>query len=202
MELLTPLSLCRPRALVLHSHIFGLGRFRVVPRLSTSKEVLDELEASAEMVAQIIAEAASVGNQSMYGTTTGFGGSGRLRTIVALVSRADLFVPHRMLLNLSVSLTRDSHSRDDSLTFRRSTRVTTAIPKLQRVLIKGLQAGITLPAPTDPGAATGAVANVGIRSVGYTQDLHTLNASSLIMPEEWVKGTYPHDIVFKVLAAC
>ena len=98
------------------------------------------------------------------------------------------FVPRRMELNVSVSHSR-AHGHDNSLIPCRSTRVTTAIPKLQRVLIKGLQAGITLPVPTDSGDATSDVAAaIGNRSVGYGQDLQALNASSLIMPEEWVKG--------------
>ena len=90
---------------------------------------------------------------------------------------------------LSVSHSHRTCHYENSLILSRSTRVTTAIPKLQRVLIKGLQAGITLPVPTGSDAVTGIAASIGNRSVGYTQDVHTLNAGSLIMPEEWVKGT-------------
>lgn len=61
----------------MHPLVQPLSSFRIIPELSKSNEVLDALEDSAATVTQIIAEAALAGNQSMYGTTTGFGGSGK-----------------------------------------------------------------------------------------------------------------------------
>jgi histidine ammonia-lyase len=53
----------------------ALWRFRVVPDLSKSYEVLKRVEASAQLVRSFISEAEN-SNTSMYGATTGFGGSG------------------------------------------------------------------------------------------------------------------------------
>ncbi|KAJ7572233.1 phenylalanine ammonia-lyase [Mycena floridula] len=102
--------------------VIAVARWNVIPQLTSSEAVLQRLEASATAVDVFVSRAAD----SMYGTTTGFGGSGN------------------------------------------NTRIRDEIPKLQRVLVKGLQAGIIPPPKPD----------------GYPD----LSIGNLVMPESWVKG--------------
>ncbi|KAH9918660.1 L-Aspartase-like protein [Fomitopsis serialis] len=109
--------------------VAAVSRFRIVPELTTAEDILAKVDAAATIVAQFVAQSALSGAGSMYGTTTGFGGS---------------------------------------------------VPKLQRVLIQGLQAGITLPPPRQESEGDGVPLAVGIR---------------LITPEEWVKAIRMNSLV-------
>ncbi|KAH9834029.1 uncharacterized protein C8Q71DRAFT_770656 [Rhodofomes roseus] len=48
-----------------------------------------------------------------------------------------------------------------------------SVPKLQRVLIQGLQAGITLPPPQNDSEVDGMPLAIGARSLGYVQGAHS-----------------------------
>ncbi|KAF8581483.1 phenylalanine ammonia-lyase [Ramaria rubella] len=125
--------------------VVASSRFRVVPQLDGSAPVRARVQASADFAKTFVAGTVGNANASMYGVTTGFGGSG-------------------------------------------NTRVKEA-PKLQQVLIKGLQAGIIPPpAKNLPDLAPGAPVIPYNQQEKDEQDLQALGVESLLMPESWTKG--------------
>lgn len=70
----------------------------------------------------------------------------------------------------------------------RHTRITKSVPKLQRVLISGLQAGIIPFTRRSSQDTVGGERQCDDNNAAALQDVETLNAESLLMPESWVKG--------------
>ncbi|KAJ7157256.1 putative phenylalanine ammonia-lyase [Mycena filopes] len=122
--------------------VVGVARFKFVPQLTTSPDILERVDNSARLVANLVSPDELT--TSVYGSTTGFGGSA-------------------------------------------NTRIRSNISGLQLVLVKGLQAGI-IPPPKPDGYPSFAPESAYGRAVKESQDLDSLSAASLLMPESWVKG--------------
>ncbi|KAF8519624.1 hypothetical protein BU17DRAFT_89777 [Hysterangium stoloniferum] len=153
--------------------VIAVSRFRIVPSLSQTPEVLDRVTASAEFASDFVKNAAA-------GAVSGSGGADAVNSEANSAFNAnnsDAVKPGNIALQPIQAQVQSMYGVTTGFGGSANTRLPPSkAATLQQVLIKGLQAGI-IPLDDTGSAAT--------KDEG--QDLNTLGNEKLLMPEAWVK---------------